>query len=446
MQQIYIIGPSSSRSKSLPFTRESKSLRTYSSPRISQKTKENYQQPILSSKIIKYNTPKIYSHKRSSKFIAAYSSPSITETEIKENFRSYAEEINLVQQIKANGNEAWKAKEMLVKRCQNLVSYVANKYLVSDLEFKDLEQEGYIGLMKAIEKFEPGRGLAFASYATWWIQAVIIDAVIKAPMIRPSKREAFLINDLKKLVANHKSRTGEFLTAEQLSEMLELPLERIKELISGNKITVFLDDKVFKNKAKSPSWHEHLPDREDSNSENTTIAQIMARRFLDTLPPDQKRMLILEYYKDLNYQEAGEETGITRQRVHIISKEALNNLRGEKSNPRELSPYRKWSNDQKALNLMLQALTPEEQTLFKFTYEKWVAKSWIAKRFKVSEGKAIHMRNKLDKKLDKMYEIIKEFDIKNIKTLKFPSENVDIYRRIAKRSIRNARRRKSKIK
>jgi len=393
-----------------------------------------------------YRPPKVRLLERTSKHGSSYSSPSITETIISDKLRSHGEEINLLRQIKAGGNEALKAKEMLIKRCQNLVFHAANKYLVSDLEFKDLEQEGYIGLMKAIEKFEPDRGWSFAYYARWWIRALVVDAVINAPMIRPSKREVALQKNLRKLAGNHKSRTGEYPTIEQLSKMMELPLERIEELILGNKITVSLDDKVFTNESKSPSWHEYLSDRVNSNLENAIIAQIMAHRFLNSLSPDHKRMLELQYYQDMNYPEAGEETGITRQRVHIISKNALKILREKKSNSCKLSPYRKWSNDQNAINLMLQVLTPQEQKLFEFTYKKWVTKSRIAKFFNVSEGKAIQLRNRLDKKLDKIYKIIQEYRIKNVKALKFPSENVDIYRRITKRSIRNARGRKSKTK
>jgi len=365
-----------------------------------------------------YNPPKLRLIKRTGKPCAAYSSPSITETRIKENFQlrvsKFEEETNLFQQIKAGGTEAVKAKETLIKRHEKIVFSIARKYLNWGMEFEDLVQEGYVGLLKAIKKFEPERGWSFATLAYWWIRAGIGNAVrMKAEIVRLPKRKADLGRYLRKLSVNYRSLTGKYPTPEQFADMFDLPLEKVKELFSEKIINLYLENPVFKNVATSPTWNEQLPDSLNFDLETAVIAQLTLRRFLNTLPPDHKRVLELLYRqapdypgREMNLREAGEIMGISRQGVQQKSERAIEILRKKGANSHRLSPYKKWSNDEKAINLMMKSLNPQELKIFELTFNKWITRTKAARLLNIPGKKVTEQRRKLEKKLDKMYEII----------------------------------------
>ena len=360
-----------------------------------------------------YSSPKLHPFKGSSKsFSKPYFSPSISQTTIKEDPRSRQEEIMLFQQIKFGGRSAEKARETLARQYRWDVFLTAKKYLDMGLELKDLMQEGYVGLMIAVKKFEPERGFRFSTLAPYWIRAEIEYALtFNARNVRLPRNKAEAKGYLRRLAENHRSLTGEYPTPEQLSEMLGLPLEKVEDLLSTNVRNISLYQPV--DKKDGPSLDELIPDEASLGLENALIAMLTLRQFLNTLPPDQKRVLELlnrlapDYPgQKINHQEAGEIMGLTRQGAHQKSGKAYHKILKRKKSKSRLSPYKKWLVDEKALNLMKKSLSRKERKLFELTYKNWVTKAQIAEVFEVPKDKVTELRNNLEKKLDKMYEII----------------------------------------
>ncbi|MEE8637948.1 MAG: sigma-70 family RNA polymerase sigma factor [Candidatus Margulisiibacteriota bacterium] len=360
-----------------------------------------------------YSSPKLHPFKDALKsFSKPYFSPSISQTTLKEDFRSREEELALFQQIKFGGRSAEKARETLARQFRKHIFFTAMKYLDLGLDLKDLVQEGYVGLMKAIKKFEPERGFRFSTMAPDWIRAEIQYALVfKAHDVRLPRNKAEAKRCLGRSAESYRALTGEYPTIEQLSEMLGLPLEKVEELLSTNVWNISFDHPV--NKKDGPTWHELIADQANLDLESAVIAMLTLRRFLNTLPPDHKRVLELlnrlapDYPgQKMNYREAGEIMGMTRQGAEQKSEKAKKILNKKSSNSQRLSPYKKWSDDEKALNLMLKALSSKERKLFELTYKNWVTKARVAEVFEVPKDKVTELRNKLEGKLDKMYGII----------------------------------------
>jgi RNA polymerase sigma factor (sigma-70 family) len=369
--------------------------------------------PRISKTRAQYISPKLHPFMGSRRsFLRPYFSPSISQTKIEENPRSREEEIALFKQIKFGGISAEKAKEAICQQYRRHVRTIAMKYRDRGLEFNDLTQEGYVGLMRAVEKFEPGRGFRFSTLAPFWIRAEIGNAItMKAHNVRLSKNKAESQRYLNNLAENYRARTGEYPTAEQLSGMTGLPSEKVEVLLSTKVRNVSLYQSV--NTKDGPTWEELLAEEANLDLESAAIVILTLRRLLNALPPNYKRAMELLHRlapdhpgQKMNYREAGEIIGISRQRVERKSASALKILKKRSSNSHRLSPYKKWSDDEKALKLMEASLPPRERKLFELTYKNWVTKSQVAKVFKVPEHEVTELRNELDEKLDDMYEII----------------------------------------
>ena len=237
--------------------------------------------------------------------------------------------LTVVSEVHRGEDEANRASQAMVEANQRLVISIARRYPHHNMDFLDLVQEGNLGLMRAADRFDPGRGFRFGTYAAWWVRQSIGRLVAEqgsAVRIPPHVQES--LHKVNRITRRMVLKAGKEPSIEELAEMLDKTPERIKEILAAGRRPVSTETHVGDSE-DSARLLDFLPDPHAGPDEEADqrVQQSVLQEAMDALTEREQDIIALRFQQGLTLQEVGDRYGITRERTRQLQAQALQKMR-----------------------------------------------------------------------------------------------------------------------